>query len=128
MKIRLGTLRRMLSEVAISASVFKNNKAVRDPMDKQTVAKAAQDLENSFKRALEMNLVLAMANSYNEQTNEFDDAAYEKVKQATSAAAELLMAKVNDALEAGWVKAHQETKGADASKQKQPQTGAGAPS
>ncbi len=69
-----------------------------------------------------MNLVVAQADKYNEQSSEFDDAAYEKVKSATTSATETLMSQVNNALEKAWVKAHQDAKGADVQKQKQPST------
>lgn len=127
MRIRLGTLRKVLNEVAVSPSVFKNNKPVRDPMDKPNVAKAAQELEAAFKRNLELNLVLSLADKYNQETSQFDDAAYDKVKQATAAVGEKFLATVNDALEKAWVQAHQEVKGVETSKPKQ-QAPAGAPS
>lgn len=128
MRIRLGTLRRVLKEVAVSASVFKNNKPVRNPTDKQAIMKAVHDLESAFRRNLEMNLVVAQADKYNEQSSEFDDAAYEKVKSATASAVESLMSQVNSALEKSWVKAHQEAKGATETMQKPTKTGAQAPS
>lgn len=121
MRIRLGTLKKVLQEVALSPSVFKNNKPVNEPQDKPNVNKAMQELEGAFRRGLELNLVVSMADSYNEQSGQFDDAAYERVKKAVSDAVDTVNASVAGSMNKAWTKAHADAKGAPAQKQQQPQ-------
>ena len=109
MRIRLGTLKRILSEVALSPSVFTNNKRINAPLDKPNLAKAFHELSKLFKSTLEMDLILSMANKYNKETREFDDAAFEQVKQACNSATENLEAQVNSSLTNNWASAHKGT-------------------
>ncbi len=127
MRIRLGTLRKVIKEVAISPGVFKNTQTVREPTDNPNVAKLVQEFEQKFVSALKLNLVVANADKYNEETREFDDAAYGRVEEALKGAKEAIAGKVVGTLNDIWVKAHQHVKGAAAQQekpqQKQPSAG-----
>jgi hypothetical protein len=112
MKLRYGTLRRVLHEVALSPSVFKNNKPIDDPMDKPTVAKAVATLEEPFKRAIEANLVLAAQASYDPQTREFDDSVYQQIQATATKASEAMMARVHKAIQGAWQEAMKSASGA----------------
>lgn len=111
MRIRTGTLRKLLREVAISPSLFANNKPQQDPVEKKGVAEAMQALEHSFKSGLVTNLVLASASKYNKETREFDDAAYKAIDEAASAVTEKMIAQVNSAVKSAWQAAHQQVGG-----------------
>jgi hypothetical protein len=111
MFIRYSVLRKLLREVAVSPSVFKNNQPVQDPVDKKGVASAMKDIGNSFKSGLVMNLTLASADKYNSETREFDDAAYQQIEKVANAAVEQVVAKINDTVKTAWVQAHKQIKG-----------------
>jgi hypothetical protein len=98
MKIRVGTLRRLIREVAISPSYFKNNEPVRDIMDRPNMAKAVAALEQPFRNAVQNNMVLAAKGQYNPETRELDDQAYEHIKQTSDKATEMMMAGVHKAV------------------------------
>jgi hypothetical protein len=102
MKITYGQLRRVIKEVAMSPSVFQNNKPISDPFDRSTIANAISSLEEPFRRAVEQNLVLASKDSYNAETREFDDAAYQRVQELSQKAAEAVMARVHKAVQQTW--------------------------
>ena len=126
MKIRFGTLRKLLAEVTVGPSVFKNNRPSKGALENKNVSKAVNDLEASFKRALELDLVISMSNEYDQESHEFDDNAYERVKKATASSAEHVLAVLNDAMEKTWAKAHEAVKSDE--QERHPQTSAGAPS
>jgi hypothetical protein len=107
MKIRVGTLRRLLREVAISPSVFKNAQAnqTKDIMERPNIAKAIAALEAPFKNAIEMNLTLQAHDQYDEQTRELDDAAYERIKTVSEKATEMMMAGVHKAVQGAFAQA-----------------------
>lgn len=111
MKLRLSQLRRLVQEVALSPTVFQNNKPVSDPLDRQTLATAVQALEEPFRRAVEQNLVLASKGSYNSETREFDDAAYEHIQQLAQKSAEAMAARVHKAIMQTWQEAMQSVGG-----------------
>jgi len=98
MKIRIGTLKRILREVAISPSYFKNNQPVQDIMERPNMANAIKALEQPFRNAVQNNLVLAAKDKYNPETRELDDAAYEHIKQVSDQATEQMMAMVHRAI------------------------------
>lgn len=116
MKIRAGLLRRILREVAMSPSLFVNNKPQPDPVEKKGVAEAMQALEHSFKSGLVTNLVLASASKYNKETREFDDAAYKAIDEAATAMTEKMIAQVNSAVKSAWQAAHQQVGAAEKKK------------
>lgn len=105
MKIKLATLRRLIREEAMQPNVF-SNKPVEDPMDKPNIAKAVQDLQNSFKRALDVNLVVSMQDKYNSETKDFDDATLENIKRVGDETTDQVMAKVHEFVKKGWITAH----------------------
>lgn len=113
MKIRYGTLKRILREVAISPSVFKNNQPIRDPMDKPTIAKAVASLEQPFRSGVEMNLVLEARDSYDEQSRELDDQAYDRIKEVAEKSTEMMMARVHKAVQGAWSEAMKGVHGAE---------------
>ena len=113
MRIRVGTLRRILREVAISPSVFKNNQPVRDPMDKPTLAKAVAALEEPFRQGILMNLTLEARDSYDEQTRELDDQAYNRIKEVAGKATEMMMARVHKSVQGAWAEAMKGVHGAE---------------
>jgi len=104
MKIRLGTLKRILREVAISPSVFKQE-PVHDPMDRPNIARALQSLEAPFRNAIQQNMVLASKGKYNEETRELDDGAWEHIKDVSDKATETVMARVHKAVQSTWAEA-----------------------
>lgn len=104
MKLRLGDLKRIISEVAVSPSVFKNER-VNDPFDRPNIANALPALEAAFVRAVEQNLVLAARDSYNPETRELDDATYQHIRQTSTSAGEVMLAAVHKAVQAAWKQA-----------------------
>lgn len=104
MKIRVKTLKRILREVAISPSVFKQQ-PVQDPMDRPNIAKALPALEAPFKNAIQQNLILQARDQYDEQTRELDDAAYDRIKTISDKATEVMMARVHKAIQTAWAEA-----------------------
>lgn len=103
MKIKLGELRKIIREAAVSPAVFTNNKLVSDPMEKKGIAKAMGDLERTFNDGLKMNLVVAHADKYNKETREFDDAMMQKIKETADEATETTLSKINDVLKERWM-------------------------
>jgi hypothetical protein len=117
-KIRYGTLKRILHEVAVSPSVFKSNQPVSDPMDRPNIAKAIAGLEQPFRTGVELNLVLEARDSYDEQTRELDDAAYERIKEVANKSTELMMARVHKSVQGAWSEAMKGVHGAERPAQK----------
>lgn len=105
MKIRVGTLRRILREVAISPSYFKNNQPVQDPMDRPNIANAVKSLEAPFKNAVANNMLLVAKDKYNPETRELDDATYKHIEQVSTKATEMMMAGVAKAIQQAWAQA-----------------------
>jgi|SRR5581483_1831190 len=105
MRVRLGTLKRILREVAVSPSAFANNKPVQDPMDQPNIAKALASLEQPFRGAIQQNMMLAAKDQYNAETREFDDQAWEQIKAASNKATEVMMARVHKAVQTAWAEA-----------------------
>ena len=105
MKVRYGALKRVIREVAMSPSVFKNNRHVEDPFDQPNLARAMTSLETPFKNAVTMNLVLDERDAYDEQSREFDDAAYQRVEEVAQKATEMMVARVHKAVQASWAEA-----------------------
>src|SRR5277367_876803 len=97
MRTTLRQLKRLIREVAVSPSVFQNNKLINDPFEKPSVAKALQAIEPAFKTAIAMNMVLAEKDSYNAETREFDDAAYQRIEEVAQKATEMMVARVKKA-------------------------------
>lgn len=104
MKIRVGTLRKILREVALSPAVFKQE-PVTDIMQRPNIAKAIQSLEAPLANAIKQNLILASKEHYDEQTREFDDAAWERVQTVADKATEMAMAGVHKAVQNAWAQA-----------------------
>jgi hypothetical protein len=104
MKVRLGTLKRILREVALSPSVF-NQEPVKDVMDRPNVAKAIASLEQPFRNAVQQNLVLAAKGQYNPETRELDDGVWEHIKETSDRATEMMMAGVHKAVQQAWAQA-----------------------
>jgi hypothetical protein len=105
MKIRYGTLKRILREVAVSASVFKNNQTVHDPMDRPSIAKAVASIEEPFRRGIIMNLTLEARDSYDEASGDFDDSAQARINSIADKATEMLMANVHKSVQRAWAEA-----------------------
>jgi hypothetical protein len=104
-RIRLGRLKRLIGEVALSPSVFRNAERTDDPMDDRNIAGALERLEQPFKSALEKNMVLDAQASYDEETREFDDAEYERIKDVAARAAEAMLAGAHKAVQRTWADA-----------------------
>lgn len=113
MQIRYGTLKRIIREVGVSPSVFRNNKPIQDPMDKPNIAKAVASLEEPFRQGILMNLTLEARDSYDEQTRDLDDAAYERIKEVSGKATEMMMARVHKAIQGTWGEAMKGVHGAE---------------
>lgn len=102
MKLRYDSLKQLLREVALSPSVFKSHKLILDPMERHNIVKPLRVLEQSFRTALEMNLIVDARDNYDEGTREFDDAAYERIKGVADTATEIMMAQVHKAVKGSW--------------------------
>ncbi len=120
MRMRYGTLKRILREVGISPSVFKNNQPVKDPMEKPSLAKAVANLESPFRSGIEMNLVLEARDSYDENSRELDDQAYDRIKEVAHKATEMMMARVHKAVQGTWAEAMKGVQGAEKKPAAQP--------
>jgi len=112
MKIKVGTLRRLIregiiSEISLSPAAF-NEKPVKDPMQRQNVSKAMGDLERFYSSALMNNLVLAHKDKYNAESRDFDDATYEALKSQADRITEKVMSQISNTLQQGWLAANKE--------------------
>jgi hypothetical protein len=111
MKIKLGTLRRLIresviSEVGLSPALFRaGNTAVKDPLESQNISQALGNLERHFSNSVMHALLLAHADKYDEGSREFDDATYEQLKQAAEGATETMMSQVGSAVKGAWARA-----------------------
>jgi len=105
MRVSYRALKKIIREVALSPSVFKNNHVVQDPMDRPNIAQALTALEQPFKTGLETNLVLDARDSYDEETRELDDAEYARIKDVAAKATELMLARAHKAVQASWAEA-----------------------
>jgi hypothetical protein len=113
MRIRVGTLKRILREVALSPAVFKDNQPVRDPMDRPNIARAIASLEQPFRSGVELNLVLEARDSYDEQARELDDDEYGRIKEVADKATEMVMARVHRAVQGTWAEAMKGVEGVE---------------
>lgn len=119
MRIRVGTLRKLIREVAISPSVARNNKPIDDPLDNESIAKVVSELGRSFDAAVRLDLtVRAMADHYDESTRQLDDAIYEKIKSTAKASSEYVVAAATKTLKNAWAQTHAEQPASSQARQK----------
>jgi len=115
MKIKLGTLRKLVregivSELVISPAFFRgNDKPLSDPMENGGLTRAIGEVERAFSTALMNTLVLSHTNKYNTETRDFDDAVYQQLKDAADTATEEVMSKLNTSLQTAWSSAVKQT-------------------
>lgn len=108
MRITVGQLRKLIREVTVSPSLKKNNKLIDGPMADSDTAGLVDRLDGAFEQALMMNLVLANFDKhYNAETRDFDDHAYQAIKQRVDAAKSQANEGVKQALNSAWKQAHQ---------------------
>jgi hypothetical protein len=112
-RIRYGTLKRIIREVGVSPSVFRNNQVLRDPLEKPTIAKAVAALEEPFRQGILMNLTLESRDSYDEQARDLDDQAYERIKEVAGKATEMMMSRVHKSVQGTWAEAMKGVQGAE---------------
>lgn len=106
MKIRYGSLKQIIREVALSPGIFKNGEFVHDPLDDKEIAGLIQRLENAFKRTIGLNLLLMSSNAYDASTREFDDETYKAASEIASDSTEKMVAGVGRAVSQTWTNAH----------------------
>ena len=113
MRIKIGTLRVLLREMAMSPSVFKNNKPRKDPMQGKVIS-GMQAIQGGFQNMLLMNLVLLHGQEHfepvtrdGEQSGEFNDKAYAMLKVRSQQVAEELGASLQNVIEDMWVKGNE---------------------
>lgn len=108
MKIRVGTLRRLIREVTLSPSLAKN-KTLDNVMDDHDTSDLAARLGTAFEHALMVDLVVReFSKHYDASTRNFDDAAYDAIKSKVEEAKNQVVNQVKSALEQAWEGAHQE--------------------
>ena len=112
MKITVGKLRKLISEVAISPSL-KQNKPVDDPLTNKNINVSLEKLQAAFEQALATDMIVrAMDRHYNEETREFDDDVYEHIKELVNQARDRASSITKKGLQSAWQEAHQESDGA----------------
>lgn len=93
-RIKLGTLKQLIREVAMSPAVQKEQQAT-DPMTNKNVVEGMSKISQAFGLLLTRNLVLAnFAKAYNQQTREFDDNVYKQIKDAVTTSQEKLQSRL----------------------------------
>lgn len=108
MKIKLSQFRKLIREVALSPSL-KQNKPVEDPFQSKNVNVALEKLQAAFEQTLASDLIVrAMDQHYNEETREFDDAVYDKIKSIVDESRDEATIIVKKALQQAWNNAHHE--------------------
>lgn len=112
MKIKLSQFRKLIREVALSPSL-KQNKPVEDPFQSKNVNVALEKLQAAFEQTLASDLIVrAMDQHYNEETREFDDAVYDKIKSIIKSIVDESRDEatiiVKKALQQAWNNAHHE--------------------
>jgi uncharacterized protein (UPF0332 family) len=87
MKLTLKQLRDLINEVAMSPSL-KQHAQLTDPMKHSGVMKAFNLLRDELNNAVQLAMVVAsMDKYYDEETRQFDDEAYERIKDRAKEAA-----------------------------------------
>jgi uncharacterized protein (UPF0332 family) len=87
MKLTVKQLRRLIQEVAMSPSL-KQNEQLKDPLKHKGVAKAFGLMRDELNNAIQLAMVVSsMDKYYDESTRQFDDAAYEHIKERAKEAA-----------------------------------------
>jgi hypothetical protein len=102
MRIKLGELKNLIREVAISPSL-KNNKLLNSPLDNKIVADLIKRLGDGFEQALVRDTIIrAMDKHYNPETRELDDKIYDEVMNNVKSAKEKMIAGVSQSVEDAW--------------------------
>lgn len=102
----------LLREMAMSPSVFKNNEPKKSPMTGKIVA-GLQNIQGDFQNKLLMNLVLRHQDAFRsverdgEQSGEFDDEVYERLKTQAQTAAEMLGSQLEKVVKEMWKRGHE---------------------
>lgn len=103
MRISYGDLKKIINEVAVSPSLFRNGHEPTDsPFEHDNVEQAIDGLARSFRMAVGKNLFLDNEDSYDPETREFDDAVYERIMSTVDTSEKSMKAAVHKALEASW--------------------------
>jgi len=106
MKIRIGKLRSLVREVAMSPSLFSNNAAVAGPLQKKPVADMIELLVQKFEETLRKNLILNSERYFDKETREFSDIAYKRLSKIAQIVADECKKQVIADMENSWQDAH----------------------
>lgn len=106
MKIKLSQFRKLIREVALSPSL-KQNKPTDDPFQSKNINVSIEKLQAAFEQTLATDLIVrAMDEHYNEETREFDDEIYNKIKSIVEDSKQQAVVIVKKALQQAWNNAH----------------------
>lgn len=107
MRVRLGALRRLIRETAMSPAFFAQGKALDDPFANPQLAQPAKQLEHAFEASLVKSLVRSAADRYDTKTRQFDDAAYDEIKASAASISIQVGERLRKLITQGWSLAHQ---------------------